>query len=234
MNYATKVLRNSIFLDTVQDMTTFHAQIKDRTEQAHRAAEEAPFISQLMGGALSPHAYLDYLRALAPIYLRMEELFQAHSANEPLSYLDHRALDRAALIREDIAFLGGKIGVSSKFPQLSSVNQYLKLLDDDISPIRLCAHHYIRYLGDLSGGQAIARLVSRHYEIPFEGLNFYNFEAIGDIVFYKKRYRDFLNLLPITDEMREVFLQEVDVLYKLSRDIFLELGQLHQPNSTAD
>lgn len=212
-------------------MTTFHAQIKDRTEEAHQAAENAPFISQLMGGTLSSVAYLDYLRALSPIYLRMEKLFQAHSASEPLSYLDHRALDRAALLKEDIAFLENLIGASPDFPLLPSVAHYLNLLNDEISPIRLSAHHYIRYLGDLSGGQAIARLVSRHYQIPPEGLNFYNFEAIGDIVFYKKRYRDFLNLIPITNEMREAFLQEVDLLYKLSRDIFLELGQIHQPNS---
>lgn len=227
------MLRNSGFLYKVRDMTSFHAQIKERTEQAHRAAEAAPFISHLMGGALSPHAYLDYLRALAPIYRRMEDLFQAHSASEPYSYFDHRALDRSALIREDIDFLEGTMGVSSSFPQLSSVNDYLNLLEDDITPIRLCAHHYIRYLGDLSGGQAIARLVSRHYEIPDKALNFYNFQAIGDIVFYKKRYRDLLNILPITNNMQENFLQEVDILYKLSRDIFLELGQSHQPNISA-
>lgn len=210
-------------------MTNFHAQIKQRTDVAHQAAEAAPFIAQLMGGALTPLAYLDYLRALAPIYLRMESLFLANNAKEPLSYLDHRALDRASLIVEDIKYLESNLKAEAGDSALPSVASYMQLLSDDISPIRLSAHHYIRYLGDLSGGQAIARLVSRHYQIPPAGLNFYNFESIGDIVFYKKRYRDFLNLIPFNESEREEFLQEVEKLYQFSREIFLDLGKFHQP-----
>jgi heme oxygenase len=208
-------------------MTTFHAQIKLRSDGAHREAEEAPFIAELMGGALSAVAYLDYLRALAPIYLRMEELFIAHGGEEPLSYFDHRALDRAQHIAADIAYLEGQSGDVEDLSELSSVDTYLKTLNQEISPIRLTAHHYIRYLGDLSGGQAIARLVSRHYQIPAEALNFYNFDDIGDIVFYKKRYRDFLNLISLKSEEREEFLQEVELLYQLNRELFVDLGKIH-------
>lgn len=213
-------------------MTNFHAQIKLRTNQAHQAAEEAPFIAELMGGGLGPLAYLDYLRALAPIYLRMESLFLANSEKEPLSYLDHRALDRASLIIEDIKYLEKNLETEERKSPLPSVITYMQVLTDDISPIRLSAHHYIRYLGDLSGGQAIARLVSRHYQIPAEGLNFYKFEGVGDIVFYKKRYRDFLNLIPFNESEREEFLQEVEKLYQLSREIFLDLGKIHQSSKS--
>lgn len=208
-------------------MTTFHAHIKLRSDNAHREAEEAPFIAELMGGALSTLAYLDYLRVLAPIYLRMEELFIARGGEEPLSYFDHRALDRAQLIAADIAYLESKTGEVKELSTLSSVERYLNTLNQEITPIRLTAHHYIRYLGDLSGGQAIARLVSRHYQIPAEALNFYNFEGIGDIVFYKKRYRDFLNLISLDSEEQEEFLQEVELLYQLNRNLFVDLGKLH-------
>lgn len=30
------------------------------------------------------------------------------------------------------------------------------------------AHHYVRYLGDLSGGQIVARLVARHVSTDLE------------------------------------------------------------------
>lgn len=212
-------------------MTTFHAQIKERTDLAHQAAEEAPFIAQLMAGTLGARAYLDYLRAFAPIYLRMEELFLRESAKEPLTYLDHRALDRSKYILADISYLENAEKSESIQLELPSVRKYLNLLHDEVSPVRLSAHHYIRYLGDLSGGQAISRLVSRHYQIPQEGLNFYNFDGIGDIVFYKKRYRDFLNLIPLRENDKEEFLDEVEKLYALSRDIFLELGEIHQPQN---
>jgi heme oxygenase len=212
-------------------MTEFHAHIKARTELAHQAAEEAPFIAHLMGGSLTRAAYLDYLRALAPIYRRMEELFRLNATSSPLSYLDHRALDRTALIEADIDYLEKTVPALDPEPALESVAKYLHQLHEKISPVRLSAHHYIRYLGDLSGGQAIARLVSRHYEIASEGLNFYNFEGIGDIVFYKKRYRDFLNLIPLAQSESDEFLDEVESLYSLTRDIFVELGELHQPQA---
>ena len=43
--------------------------------------------------------------------------------------------------------------------------------------MRFLAHHYTRYLGDLSGGQAIAALVARHYARHREQLGFYRFDA---------------------------------------------------------
>jgi heme oxygenase len=208
-------------------MTTFHAQIKLRSDSAHRQAEEAPFIAALMGGELSTSAYLDYLKALAPIYLRMEELFTARGAEEPLSYFDHRALDRSQMIAADISYLEDALGDTKNLTTLPSVRKYLDSLHDEITTTRLTAHHYIRYLGDLSGGQAIARLVARHYQIPAEALNFYNFEDIGDVVFYKKRYRDFLNLIALNEEQQEEFLSEVELLYALNRELFMDLGNLH-------
>ena len=211
-------------------MTTFHAQIKLRSDSAHREAEEAPFIAELMGGTLSTSAYLDYLKALAPIYQRMEQLFTARGSEEPLSYFDHRALDRAEFIAADISYLEGASEDTGDIKSLPSISNYLKTLHDEISPVRLTAHHYIRYLGDLSGGQAIARLVARHYQIPAEALNFYNFEDIGDIVFYKKRYRDFLNLIALDEVQQEEFLSEVELLYKLNRELFMDLGNLHCAN----
>lgn len=224
------MLRNSEILPILSAMVTFHELIKTRTNAAHQMAEEAPFISELMGGGLTAGAYLDYLRALEPVYRRMEELFRAHSNEAPFSYFDHRALDRAELITADISFLEGAFNVSRDVRELPSVQAYLEILDDEISPVRLAAHHYIRYLGDLSGGQAIASLVNRHYQIPKEALNFYNFEGIGDGVFYKKRYRDFLNLIKLSQSEREEFLNEVEILYSMNRNVFLDLGSYHKQN----
>lgn len=206
---------------------SFHDQIKTRTDAAHSEAESAPFISALMGGQLNPRAYHDYLAAFLPIYRRMESLLQARSDSIFLSYFNHRALDRSQLIENDIAHLGSMIESTVKGEDFTSVQSYLARLSDQLSDARLAAHHYIRYLGDLSGGQAISKLVSRHYVIPPEALSFYDFSSIGDIVFYKKRYRDLLNLAPISVEEKDEFLDEVTNLYRLSTDIFIDLGKVH-------
>jgi heme oxygenase len=131
------------------------------------------------------------------------------------------------MIAADISYLEDALGDTKNLTTLPSVRKYLDSLHDEITTTRLTAHHYIRYLGDLSGGQAIARLVARHYQIPAEALNFYNFEDIGDVVFYKKRYRDFLNLIALNEEQQEEFLSEVELLYALNRELFMDLGNLH-------
>lgn len=205
----------------------FNDLIKTRTDQAHAQAESAPFISALMGGQLNSQAYNDYLAAFLPIYRRMESILRDRTDSILLSYFNHRALDRTQLIENDIAHLNSKTASTLKGEDFASVQKYLSRLSDQVSDVRLAAHHYIRYLGDLSGGQAISKLVSRHYKISSEALTFYDFSSIGDIVFYKKRYRDLLNLAPLSAEEKDDFLDEVTNLYRLSTDIFFDLGKVH-------
>lgn len=212
-------------------MVTFHAQIKDATDQAHREAEEAPFIEDLMAGRLSQMAYLDYLIALQPIYLTMESLLFQRSDSALLEHFDHRSLDRSQKLTSDISHLSTDKAEATVFSP--AVTTYLQRLNSEMSDAALLAHHYIRYLGDLSGGQAISRLVSRHYSISQSGLNFYNFDNIGDVVFYKKRYRDLLNLVSLSEEEKSDFLNEVRELYALSKSIFVELGMIHKPAQVA-
>lgn len=206
---------------------SFHDQIKARTDAAHAQAENAPFISTLMGGGLNPVAYRDYLAAFLPIYSLMEALLKARSESALLSYFNHRALDRSTHIENDIAHLETTLSSTFDGESLPSVQSYLARLSNEVSDARLLAHHYIRYLGDLSGGQAISKLVSRHYAIAPEALTFYDFTNIGDTVFYKKRYRDLLNLAPLNTEEKDEFLDEVTHLYRLSTEIFIDLGKTH-------
>ena len=48
------------------------------------------------------------------------------------------------------------------------------------------AHHYTRYLGDLSGGQAIGRLMKRHFGFETNGILFYLFDQIADPKAFKE------------------------------------------------
>ena len=206
---------------------TFHDQIKASSDAAHAEAENAPFISSLMAGSLTQVSYRDYLAAFLPIYKAMESLLHERNESQILGYFNHKALDRSEYIAHDLATLNAILGSEFDGTSLHSVKNYLQRLGSEISDARLLAHHYIRYLGDLSGGQAISKLVSRHYSISDDALTFYNFTNIGDAVYYKKRYRDLLNLAPLTSEEKSEFLDEVTHLYRLSTDIFIELGITH-------
>lgn len=68
---------------------------------------------------------------------------------------------------------------------------------------RLLAHAYVRYLGDLSGGQFIRRKLSKAYGLEDgSGLTFYEFgklggesglSGLGDMKRIKEWYRDGMN-----------------------------------------
>ncbi len=210
----------------------FHAQIKAATDENHRAAEESKFIVDLMSGQSSTLNYYRYMAALAPIYARMEATFQERSAEGIFQYFDHRALDRFNKIESDLEFLAQELDLPKDWReknQFNSINTYLARIRPETTDARLLAHHYIRYLGDLSGGRIIGRILQKHYSLQAEAMNFYNFDEIGDPVFYKRRYRDLLNLVQMSDTEKEEFLDEVVILYKITKAIFEELEKGSQP-----
>ena len=73
----------------------------------------------------------------------------------------------------------------------------------------LLAHHYVRYLGDLSGGQLIGRALRRIYHLPDErGTEGYRFDAIASAKPFKDHYRALLDALPWDDDARTRLVDE--------------------------
>jgi hypothetical protein len=65
------------------------------------------------------------------------------------------------------------------------------------------AHHYTRYLGDLSGGQAIGRIIGREFGLDGGvGTAFYSFSEVPKPKLYKDAYRARLDALPLDDVQR--------------------------------
>ena len=88
------------------------------------------------------------------------------------------------------------------------------------------AHHYTRYLGDLSGGQAIGRVLARAYELEQpEGVRFYDFEDIPKPKPYKDAYRARLDALPLGEDDKAAVLAEVKVAFDLNGALFAELSR---------
>lgn len=88
----------------------------------------------------------------------------------------------------------------------------------------LLAHHYVRYMGDLSGGQIIQRLVQRHYGIADEGLNFYTFPEIEKPKPYKDGYRNLMDTTDFTREQKDTILAHAADSFELNRAVFVDLG----------
>merc|ERR1719265_3022779 len=90
--------------------------------------------------------------------------------------------------------------------------QYVDHLHDlaERQPVLVLAHAYTRYLGDLSGGQILARAAQKAYGLHgSSGTAFYDFHLVGstasEIKEFKKAYRNSLDALQLT-------IQEADAM----------------------
>ncbi|WP_235936351.1 biliverdin-producing heme oxygenase [Brevibacterium rongguiense] len=193
--------------------------IKTATAQAHDETENSSFMSQLMGGHLDRAAYTTLTGQLLLIYRELEAAVSAHRTDPALAPLADPALERTAALEADWAALTGGAADPSPLPATRAYIERLCGLD---AP-QLAAHHYTRYLGDLSGGQIIATLVQRHYGID-EGRAFYDFSHLGKLKPYKDRYRSALDSLPLTAEQRADLLAEASAAFECNRALFEDLA----------
>lgn len=82
---------------------------------------------------------------------------------------------------------------------------------------RFVAHHYTRYLADLSGGLMIAEMFRDSYGIDGDdGVRFYIFDEIEDPKTYKHRYRALLDALDFEETERRACADEVALAYALN------------------
>jgi heme oxygenase len=210
---------------TVVDTSNLAQLVRTATARAHSSAENSPFIVALMGGELSLADYERYLAQYAWIYEALEA--RAHVAGDP-AIIDP-GLDRFASIEHDLAALSGDAGESGwreRHPMLPATAAYVGRLSgiDPTDLPRYLAHHYTRYLGDLSGGQAIARLVARHYGAREDQLSFYRFDGI-DTVPFKREYREGLDHLGFDESQVATFLAEASESFRLNSALFADLAQ---------
>ncbi|QEO15630.1 biliverdin-producing heme oxygenase [Agromyces intestinalis] len=209
------------YADSATEPLDVAALVRAASADDHRAAETRGFVTALMGGELSLADYTRYLAQFAWVY----EALESRGARDGDPAVFDPALARMAAIESDLAALGASDWRASH-PPLPATAEYaahLRAIADD--DVRYLAHHYTRYLGDLSGGQAIAALVGRHYDATPEQLSFYRFD-LGDEgpVRYKRRYREAMNALALDPEQVDRLVDEVRASFRFNSAIFEALA----------
>jgi heme oxygenase len=197
--------------------------LRDATLDVHRQAEDEPFIADLMAGKRTPADFARLTGQLRPIYGALEPAVTAmRESGRLLDLLDPR-LDRVAALDHDLGALAN--GDTALTRPLASTAAYVDRLHEIAgSPPRLLAHHYVRYLGDLSGGQIIATLMRRHYGIADDGLTFYAFEGLPSKGGFKTTYRRHLDEVLADPAFYTEVLDEARLAYEANRRMFAQLG----------
>lgn len=202
---------------------SFSERLRAQTMRPHREAESETFIVELMAGRLSRSAYLALLEQYAVIYPALETAVAAYRGHRIISPFDHPGLARTAAIHADLDALAG-----ADRPQphtLEATAELAERIGSGLPPERLLAHHYLRYLGDLSGGLAIGKLVSRHYGIEPEALSMWRFAGIEKPKVFKDNYRANLDTVELTEQQQMALIDEAAIGYRMNQAIFRQLGE---------
>jgi heme oxygenase (biliverdin-producing, ferredoxin) len=136
--------------------------LKELTHEQHRRAESRPFVKVLFSGNVNPKLYATYLKNQHPMYEILEVCAMPHGL-----FVGLPEIRRAPAILSDFTELWG-IDNQETPKMCPIVNEYIKyILSIKDDPKKLLAHIYVRHMGDLSGGQMIAKRIpgsGRYYQ----------------------------------------------------------------------
>lgn len=197
------------------------AVLRARTGAAHAAAEHSPYMTALVGGRVTAIGLAALLSRLAPVYESLETAAASWTGDERVGRFVRPELHRTARLRADLEHLTGCADV----PVTPAAVAYAARIEEvgRASPAAFVAHHYTRYLGDLSGGQIIRSALERSLGVADgSGASFFAFPGVRTGAF-KQQYRAWLDEAPLSAAEREALVDEALIAYRLNVAIGAEL-----------
>ncbi|MCV7179824.1 biliverdin-producing heme oxygenase [Mycolicibacterium sphagni] len=194
--------------------------MRDGSAADHDAAERSPFVAELLGGNVNAQGYVDYLLRLRLVYAAIEDAVRARRDDPLVAAVYDPALERLSAIDADLDHWAPGIG---REVDSAAAATYRDRVAGFSWGGDLLAHHYTRYLGDLSGGQAIGRILDRTFDLGGAGLAFYEFPLRAKP--YKDEYRARLDGLGLAAAEIDRVVDEVKVAFRLNQALLTELGE---------
>ena len=203
----------------------FSQALRERTSSGHSSSEGADFMSDLMTGKGSKEDYIALVAQHFFIYEALELAADRMRADAVAAPFISDKLTRLPAIVQDLEFLIGPDWREQITP-LPTTARYVARINEvgAVWPGGFVAHHYTRYLGDLSGGQIIRTLMQRQFGFDTNGVGFYLFGDIAKPREFKDTYREQLDAVPWDDEEQARVIDEVMVAYRFNTELFIDLA----------
>ena len=198
-------------------------RLRSGTRQDHDAAQGSGFLDALAAGTLPRTAYADLAAQHWFIYETLEQA-AAVMADDPVAGpFVFPELTRLPALSDDLVTLLGPEPQFSPRPATEEYRARLRAVAFD-QPWGFIAHHYTRYLGDLSGGQYLGPAIAGAYGLNGAGHRFFVFEGVSPPAF-RTRYRELLDQLSFSPADEQRFLDEVAEAYRLNIAVLRELKE---------
>jgi heme oxygenase len=198
-------------------------RVRTGTRAECDAAQGSGFLDALAAGRLPLQAYADLVAQHWFIYETLEQAARAMTDDPVAGDFVFRALYRLPALSADLRFLLGA-DWADRIAALPSTTVYctrMRTVAFD-RPDAFVAHHYTRYLSDLSGGQYLGPSIARAYGLNVDGHRFFVFEGV-DAPAFRSRYRGLLDRLRWPRAEQDGFVTEVSRAYRLNAAVLTEL-----------
>jgi heme oxygenase len=207
--------------------TPFSALLRTATRARHAAAEASDFPRRLLAGELPLGAYARYTEQLWFVYRALEDGAGALRSDPVAGPFVRPELFRAGALERDLAHLRGpcwREGLSA-LPATRAYAARIAACARDW-PAGYVAHHYTRYLGDLSGGRVLRGRAERTWGFARggDGVRFYVFDAVPDPAAFKRAYRELLDRLDADEAERRRIVGECRRAFDRNGAVFRELA----------
>ncbi|MFY1632220.1 heme oxygenase (biliverdin-producing) [Solwaraspora sp. WMMB335] len=204
---------------------TFSERLRHSLYLAHRTAEQARYLDALMEGRLTVGGFGELATQRYFIFQAFEES-AALVRDDPVSgRFVFEELDRLAILRDDLAFYHGPDWQDHIEP-LPETSTHCRRITELARtwPAGYVAHYYVRYLGDLSGGQVFRSRMARHQGLTGHGIRFYEFADVPDVTAFRDRYHALLDSVAWDESERDRVAQEAVQAFRMTNALFAALA----------
>ncbi len=183
-------------------------------------------MADLLKGTGSRDDYIALVSQHYFIYEALEAAGERMRRDPVASVFITDKLTRLPALEADLEFLIGE-NWRDEIEPLPSTQRYVDRINEvgAVWAGGFIAHHYTRYLGDLSGGIFIGRVMQRRFGFETNGVGFYLFDDIADPGAFKDVYREQLDSAPWDDAERERVIAEVLLAYRFNTELFEDLDR---------
>ncbi|GAA2312575.1 biliverdin-producing heme oxygenase [Streptomyces kunmingensis] len=208
--------------------TPFSTLIRTASHEQHTEAETSTFMSDLLGGGLGVDAYARYTEQLWFVYAALEDGIDRLADDPVAGPFIQRELLRLPELERDLTHLLGP-DWRAKASALPATEAYAARVAECARTwsAGYVAHHYTRYLGDLSGGQIIRDKAERMWGFARkgDGVRFYVFEEVGNPAAFKRGYRELLDAIAVDELEKQRVVAECKAAFALNTGVFRALGE---------
>ncbi|KOV98396.1 heme oxygenase [Streptomyces sp. NRRL B-1140] len=208
-------------------MESFSTLLRTASREQHEEVRGSTFIGDLLGRKLGLDAFARYTEQLWFVYGALESGARRLAADPVAGPFVRPELFRVTALEQDLEHLRGP-GWRTTVSALPATLEYAERISACARtwPAGYVAHHYTRYMGDLSGGQIIRDTAEKTWGFSRkgDGVRFYVFEEIPNPAAFKRTYCELLDALPGDELERQRVVAECKRAYGLNNRMFEALG----------